>query len=254
MADMTNSAHRILAVVQKASSQPDDKSTAEVWASLLGLDETTAKSDPHPIYAQLQLVREEVDSISRSMSSVEIPADLYGPYLERVSKTVSVTNLSAPWKSYKKHLQPDVVLCLKYCAALLPEEEPIDHEDLQNILDRVHELRQEIENSSLSGHVYGFLSGQLDIIEKSIKQYPIKGAESIRRAFSEGFADLATRADDLRNEDDRDEAEKVAGLWASLKRVGNAVVDADRIATAYVNLIEKGQTAAEAVTGLLQNS
>lgn len=164
MADMTNSAHRILAVVQKAASQPDDKSTAEVWASLLGLDETTAKSDPHPIYAQLQLVREEVDSISRSMSSVEIPADLYGSYLERVSKTVSVTNLSAPWKNYKKHLQPDVVLCLKYCAALLPEEEPIDHEELQNILDRVHELRQEIENSSLSGHVYGFLSGQLDII------------------------------------------------------------------------------------------
>lgn len=133
-------------------------------------------------------------------------------------------------------------------------KEPIDHEELQNILDRVQELRQEIENSSLSGHVYDFLTGQLDIIEKSIKQYPIKGAESIRKAFSEGFADLATRADDLRNEDDREEAAKVAGLWASLKRAGNAVVDADRIATAYVNLIEKGQTAAEAVTGLLQNS
>ena len=254
MADMTNSAHRILAVVEKASGQPDDKSTAEVWASVLGLDEKTAKSDPHPIYAQLQLVREEVDSIYRSMSPTEIPVDLYGPYLERVSKTVSVTNLAAPWKNYKKHLQPDVVLCLKYCAALLPVEEPIDHEELQSILDRVQELRQEIENSSLSGHVYDFLAGQLDIIEKSIKQYPIKGAESIRKAFSEGFADLATRADDLRNEDDREEAAKVAGIWAFLKRAGNAVVDADRIATAYVNLIEKGQTAAEAVTGLLQNS
>jgi hypothetical protein len=251
---MTNSAHRILSVVQRAVNQPDDKSTAEVWASLLYLDEETAKSDPHPIYAQLQLVREEVDSICRSMSTVEFPEDLYKPYLERVSKTVSITNLGAPWKNYKKHLQSDVVLCLRYCAALLPEEEPLDHEELQNILDRVHELRQEIDNSSLSGHVYDFLSGQLDIIEKSINQYPIKGAESIRKAFSEGFADLANRADDLRNEDDREEAAKVAGLWASLKRSGNKVVDADRIATAYVNLIEKGQTAAEAVTGLLQNS
>lgn len=254
MADMTNSADRILAIVREASRQQDDKSTAEVWASVLGLDEQIAKSDPHPIYAQLQLVREEVDSISRAMSKVDIPVDLYVPYLERVSKTVSVTNLSAPWRSYKKHLQPDVVLCLKYCTALLPKEEPIDYEELQSILDRVQELRQEIESSSLSGHVYGFLAGQLDIIEKSIKQYPIKGAESIRKAFSEGFADLATRADDLRNEDDREEAAKVAGIWASLKRAGNAVVDADRIATAYVNLIEKGQTAAEAVTGLLQNS
>ena len=194
---MTNSAHRILAIVQKASGQQDDKSTAEAWASVLGLDEKTAKSDPHPIYAQLQLVREEIDGISRSMSTVGIPADLYGPYLERVSKTVSVTNLAAPWKDYKRHLQPDVVLCLKYCAALLPAEEPVNQEELQSILDRVQELRQEIENSSLSGHVYDFLAGQLDIIEKSIKQYPIKGAESIRKAFSEGFADLATRADDL---------------------------------------------------------
>ena len=167
MADMTNSAHRILSVVKKASNQPDDKSTAEVWASLLGLDETTAKSDPHPIYAQLQPVREEIDSIYRLMSTVDIPADLYQPYLDKVSKTVSVTNLAAAWKNYKQHLQPDVVLCLKYCAALLPEEEPIDHEELQNILDRVQELRQEIENSSLSGHVYSFLAGQLDIIEKA---------------------------------------------------------------------------------------
>lgn len=251
---MTNSAHRILLLVQRASSQPDEKSTAEVWASLFGLDEKAAKSDPHPINAQLQLVREELDRVYRSMYTVEVPADLYEPYLERVSKTVSVTNLAAPWRNYKKHLQPDVVLCLKYCAALLPEEEPLDYEELQNILDRVQELRQEIENSLLSGHVYEFLAGQLDIIEKSIKKYPINGAESIRKAFSEGFADLATRADDLRNADDREEAAKVAGLWASLKRAGNAVVDADRIATAYVNLIEKGQTAAEAVTGLLQNS
>ena len=251
---MTNSAHRILELVQKASGQPDDKSTAEVWASVLGLDENTAKSDPHPIYAQLQLVREEVDSIGRSMSATKIPVDLYAPYLERVSKTVSVTNFAAPWRSYKKHLQPDVVLCLKYCSALLPEEEPIEHEELQDILDRIQELREEIENSSLSSHVCDFLAGQLDIIEKSINQYPIKGAESIRKAFSEGFADLATRADDLRNEDDREEAAKVAGIWASLKRAGNAVVDADRIATAYVNLIEKGHTAAEAVTGLLTKS
>lgn len=251
---MTNSAHRILAIVQKASGQPDDKSTAEVWASVLGLDEETAKSDPHPIYAQLQLVREEIDSISKSMSTVVIPIDLYRPYLERVSKTVSVTNLAAPWKNYKQHLRPEVVLCLKFCSALLPAEEPIDNEELQSILDRVQELRQEIESSSLSGHVYDFLTGQLNIIEKSIKQYPIKGAESIRKAFSEGFADLATRADDLRNEDDREEAAKVAKIWGSLKRAGNTVVDADRIATAYVNLIEKGQTAAEAVTGLLQNS
>src|SRR5690554_4840247 len=125
---MTNAAHRILAVVEKASGQPDDKSTTEVWASILGLDEKTAKSDPHPIYAQLQLVREEVDSIYRSMSITEIPVDLYGPYLDRVSKTVSVSNLAAPWKNYKKYLQPDVVLCLKYCAALLPAEEPINHE------------------------------------------------------------------------------------------------------------------------------
>jgi hypothetical protein len=254
LADVTNSAKRVLKLAQKVSKQPEDKSTAEAWASVFGLEEKTAKSDPHPIYSQLQLVREEIESVKRLMTNTGIPSELYIPYLERVSKVVSVTNIAAPWKNYKQHIQPDVVLSLKYCAALLPEEEALSIEELQKILDKVLELRQEIDNSALSGHVYDFLMGQLEIIEKSIRQYPIKGSESIRRAFTDGFADLASRADDLRNEEDRAEAEKVAGIWASLKKAGSAVVEADRIATAYMNLIEKGQSAADAVAGLLQNS
>lgn len=248
----SNSAYRILTLIEKASNEPDNKSTAEVWASLLGVDEVSAKQNPHQLYTQLKLVCEEVENVRRSMANTDLPDELYSPYLKRILNTVSVNNLSAHWQSYKKNLRPEVILCIKYCAALIPEEDSIDYEALQAILFKIQELREEINSNQLSEGTYSFLAGQLDIIEKAIKQFPIKGAESIRKAFHEGFTDLADHIDDLKNDGDKVEVKNLSSLWSQLKKAGDATIGADRIANACVNLIEKGRNATETVSGLLQ--
>lgn len=248
----SNSAYRILTLIEKASNEPDNKPTAEVWASLLGVDEASAKQNPHQIYTQLNLVCEEIENVERLMANTDLPDELYSPYLKRILNTVSVNNLSAHWQSYKKNLRPEVILCIKYCAALIPEEDSIDYDSLQAILFQIQELREEIKSNQLSESTYSFLMGQLDIIEKAIKQFPIKGAESIRKAFYEGYTDLAVHVDDLEHDSDKVEVKKLSRLWSSLKRASDATIGADRIANACVNLIEKGHNATETVSGLLQ--
>lgn len=253
MAELTNAASRVYSLLKDASRKDGKISAAEAWAQVFGEDEAQAKKDPYFIQTRLSLIRGQTDLIENEMRRTEIPEDLVAPYCERVRRVVSPTNLTAHWQDYQKHLQPDVFLCLRYCEALLGTETSIPEDELQRILDKVEELRREIEDSGLSNGVYQFLSGQIDILARALNEYPIRGPEAIREAFKEGFADLADHVDDLKNSTDQEEARKVATLWREMKRIGGEVVEADRIATAYVNLIEKGQSAAAAVQGILGN-
>ena len=92
---------------------------------------------------------------------------------------------------------------------------------------------------------------QLNIIEKAIKEYPISGSKTIKTAFKEGFNDLVDSADVLRNHEEEESTEKLGGFWKDLKKAGGEFVEADKIANAYIRLIEKGNSLSEAVTNLI---
>lgn len=252
MEEFSNSAQRLLTLIQQVASKPDKIPTSQTWAEVFGIDVAIAKSDPHDVNIKLHLVRKEIDAIEASMKSTDFPSDLYGPYLNSVRKVVSVTNIGAPWSSYKNNIQPQVILSLKYCAHILPKEQKIPTEELEAILDTINKLKEEIENSKLSPSVYEFLISQISIIENAIQDYPIAGGDSIRKAFKDGFSDLAERADEVNAADDKVEANKVINIWSAFKEAGSRFVETDRIATAYLKIIEKGQSATEAITGLLE--
>lgn len=253
MSEFTNSAKRILKLVEQLADKPDQPSAAQVWAEVFGLDAEKANTDPHVVYTRLNLVREEVDLIDSLMRDTKFSEILYEPYLSRVRKAVSVNNINASWNNYKNNLQPDTILALKYCAEILPSEPLLAMEELQGVLDKVYELRQEINNCHLSRGIRDFLISQLSIIERGILEYPIKGSSAIKRAFHDGFSDLASHADNLEKEEDKVEASKVAGIWSSLKTAGKEFVEADRIASAYINLIEKGQAVSKVVIMFLNS-
>lgn len=249
--DFTNPAKRVLAIVHEAANKPDSESAAAIWAQVFGLDPHKANDDPHSVYMRLNMLRQEIDLVESMMKGTSFSEDLYVPYLDKVRKVVSLTNIAAGWGNYRPQLQPDTFLALRYCSEILPSEEAVSFEELQQILDKIQELKREIEGSSLSKGVHDFLVSQLAIIEKAIVEYPLKGGSAIRNAFREGFADLVSHSENLEKADDKKETEKVAGIWSSLKTAGKEFVEADRLASAYVGLIEKGQSASFAILNLL---
>lgn len=90
---------------------------------------------------------------------------------------------------------------------------------------------------------------QLEIIKNGIYDYHIQGGRAIKAAFNEGFVDLASNADALGKEADKAKASKVAPVRSAFRTEGNEFIEAVRIATAYVNLIEKGQSSSQTLTG-----
>jgi len=243
MNEFGNPAKRISRLVQLVAPKPDGTSSAVVWAEAFGLDAKRAEHDPQEVLSWLMVLREEIDLTEKLMSSTPFSKGLYEPYLKRVRSTISLSNISASWGTFKKSLQADTQLALRYCAEILPEEPEVSVEELQHVLDAVHRLREEIEKSDFAPAVRDFLVKQLAIIEKGIQDYPIRGGVSIKNAFKEGFADCIAHADAFPAEADRAEISKIGRVWGALKSAGKEFVEADRIANSLVGLVDKGKLA-----------
>lgn len=242
MNEFANPAKRLSRLIELVVQEQDAAATSAVWAKALGLDQTMAQNDPHEVQAKLTVLRQEVDLTAKLMADTPFSKDLYEPYLSRVRATISVGNISAQWSNYKHYLQVDTRLALKYCAEILPSEPEISIEELQTVLDSVHRLRQEIEQSALAPAVREFLLNQLAIIEKGIHEYPIRGGTAIKKAFEEGFADCVSHVEIIRTEANQAENSKVGKIWSDLKSAGKEFVEADRIASSLASLADKGQS------------
>lgn len=233
----TNSAHRIFLLMNEALKKPDNKPTSEVWALLLDVDEAV-KQDTYKLYNKLNLVCEEIEKISRVMSHMGIHSSLYSPYLKKALNTASVNNLSADWGVYKKNLQPDVMLCLRYCAELIPDEDAIQYEILSSAYNQVQKLREEVHENKISGDTLTYLMSQTDIIEKAINEYIIKGPEGINKAFGKGFIDLVVYLKDLKINYQTVEVKKLSIIWELLKENSNEDINNALPAKALLGLIK----------------
>ena len=86
MEEFSNSAQRLLTLIQQVASKPDNVSTSQTWAEVFGIDGTIAKNDPHDVNTKLHLVRKEVDVIEadtalpvtliKATDAIEISSDI----------------------------------------------------------------------------------------------------------------------------------------------------------------------------------
>ncbi|MEK6686595.1 MAG: hypothetical protein AABY99_09440 [Pseudomonadota bacterium] len=134
MADFSNSADRVLNILNKLRSMGAGDSALVVWSRTLGVSEEISKNDPHELQRKLGLLRNELDFLETSMSSTSFSELLYQPYIERIRKTVTVTNLDSSWGNFSNSLGADVILCIKYCAEILPNEPNVEFEELEDLL------------------------------------------------------------------------------------------------------------------------
>lgn len=251
MSENTNSARRLLALILSAKQKAENKSAATVWAEVFGLDPQVAEKDPHEVQVRLKAMRDEVDKLERQMRESAFSPDLYVGYLGNIRRVVTVANLAAGWSNYSGSVREDTLLALRYCAEIVPAEIGIAHEELQSILDKINEFRGELETADLPASARQFLLDQLNIMEKGIQDYPIKGGEAVRTAFKAGFSEVVMTEADLATGDAPPKVSKLAKLWRGLQTAANGITEVDKAAIALSHLLEKGPALLEGITKML---
>lgn len=251
MSKYENSAARLFALISQATEKNGQITTAAIWADVLGLDTQLAEADPHAVQVQLKLVREELDLLERLMRSTNFSSDLYSPFIARVRSAVSVSNLAAAWANYSHFLNAETLLAFRYCSEILPSEEEIDVEALQSILDKIQALRAEIRDATISKAYQDFILHQIEIVERGIHEYPIKGEKAIKAAFAAGLADVVVTEDAIIHESSSEVSSKFVAVWTSLKAAARGITEVDKVAGSLTRLLENVPRAIDAVEKLL---
>ncbi len=246
-----NSARRILNILNKLPNAASNDTAFIAWSRALDTVENISQQDIHELQRKLGLLKKELDLLQNSMSLTTFSGSLYLPYIKRISETVSIANLDSAWANYANQLGPEVMLCMRYCSEILPSDPNVKFEELEELLSKIKSFRQEINNSSLPNFTCQFVNSQIDIIENAILDFPIKGGIAVKQAFAEGFSDLSDKADSLAEDEVIAVTSKIGGYWKDLKKAGDEFVIADRVANAYLGLIDKGESLANSIISCL---
>jgi hypothetical protein len=239
MDEYTNSAKRLLAIIERILAIPDGTTVAQAWIKALGLDSEKFKENPHELYQQIGRISSEIESVGRGMAGCLLSKPLYAPYLDRLQRTVSISNFDTSWGSFKPFLQSDTLLSLRVCAELLPREPIIPLAELESLLNSIIEIRNEINEASLSLKTKEFLLRQLSILEAGIRDYPLSGNRSITEAFHKGFNEVANASAPEKPGEEAAYA-RVMQIWKGLWRSSKEVLHMDNLLTFMGKKIEEG--------------
>lgn len=205
MNDQTNSATRLLSILRNAQGKSENTRIHEVWANVLKPQFGEETGDLH--YWLFEL-RRLVSTVEEEISSVpRINQDLYLRPFSSIRSALEKTNLDAPWRDVKQHLNETVMTGLEHCAELLSRERPepvIPQGELSDLFSKTNALIDDITSSALPTDLKSFLVGCLERIRKAILLYRIHGASALREAFETtiGAAILQKNLSDLEGSDD----------------------------------------------------
>lgn len=257
MNKFSNSAKRILNILISLQGKSHQTSAAQTWAGILELNESIVNSDPYELNQKLTLIRDELNFVEKRMKSSKFSEELYKPYIDQLKLLVSPNNLAAAWANYAQYINPETILSIRFCSEILDNEDTVDFKELNDLLIKIDEFRKSLNKTKLPDSTYQFILNQISIIEKAIKNYPITGNAAIKKAFNEGFinfADKSNEFDCVNANENINEKKELFKMWEKLHSIGKAAIEGDKIATALLNLENKGQLIVEAATKFLNSS
>lgn len=208
-----NAAGRLLDLFDRAKRAEGNQAAVEVWATVLGVPGAGTARDREVAHL-LTLAGDQVVQLRAAAKR----AGAQNSYLHRVDQTegfLSVLVLGANWDTQVKPQLTDAVSAiLETYAGMLPEDdERIPDEALHHAQTTVTTLRDEVGRADLPAAVKAFLLRQIALMERAIREYPLRGAPAFRDASDASAVDWAESAPTVAPYVDAPAVRNVKGLW-----------------------------------------
>ena len=233
-----NTAQRIYNLLKQASGHPDKTQTVDVWSSVFGVSSKGHRRAAE-VSSRLTMLSDEVELLEAQMAATDIPDDLYKPSLHRVEAAISTQSLTSSWQGHKSHITPEVMLSLRYNAAILGlQETPISDDELASLLKEVEDLESSLSNSGLSAQVLSFIQKQLTSIKQALGAYKIKGTSAIREVVRRTAGELIEYKELIAQNRDSEEVGRWGRVIQHFTKMGDAIVRTDKVLGSGQHLLE----------------
>ena len=202
MFDESNPAGRLHTILKNFENQHDSATMRDIWSEALEV--------PSDDNASLSKAVIEVYSLSQEVKKLiklreGDGCDIYLASFEKIEAIVLPINLNAQWHNYKKYLNSEVLTRLQFCAHYLSrfyKEESISNDEISDIKEKVEELYELIEKSTLSEEIKLILLEEMVRIKTAISYYKIKGAKGIKESLQATVGAIFANQDSLKSESD----------------------------------------------------
>lgn len=226
-----NSAQRLYEILHDASREPDKTKTQDVWVKVLKLpEENTGHKRAAAVSTKLSALHQEVESLHAAMQETCVPQDVFEPPLRKVEAGISTTNLGAPWQNVKNNLSPEVLLSLRYNAEILGmQEQPIDDEEVEDLLAEVDALQEKLSDASLSPDVRALVERQVEAIRNALGDYRIRGASAIKDAVHKAAGEVIEHKESIAENRESEAVSQLGQIWRRLTQLADSLTKADRM-------------------------
>jgi hypothetical protein len=198
MTPKTNSASRLLQIVNQANSFPDNMTMMDAWSTLLNIKESDQLERVRKISAGILTISSEVDFLKFAMQGTPIPESVYANAITGMHSAFSLLLVTAHWNSAKLHLGSDLKVSLDYCQHILSDEETlISDADLNDIRQKINELKECLTDSTLPDRLRKLIEHQIGLIEAALFEYPVAGVKALRKAQESAMGEIITEYDEV---------------------------------------------------------
>jgi len=246
MAKKLNSASRLSSVFEQANSIVDNIQTLDAWAKLLNIDEVNPNKRVILVGEQIHAMYSELELIVHGMEAANITKSIYENDIERVRHALSPMLLPSTWNNVKQYLAADVLKSFAYCSEILPDEESqISSEDIQEIKQRVGELKTCLDDNSLPPRLRNLIEHHIALIERALLEYPIAGAKVFREAGRTALGELIEAKDEIAPARDTEAVSRLNEIWNKVNKAVDTAIKTEKIA-------QIGQKAWEAISNIYE--
>jgi len=180
-----NPAGRLHALLREGQSKPKDKPASEIWAEILDVP----KEDTGLLLRRVGHVLSLPSSVKEAMSYVDdLDHNIYLRWLSRVEASFSILNFQMAWKQFIERFDGEIMYGIEICSDRLSRERPektADQTLLENLLAKVNELLDDLDNTELDANVWFYIYDHLIKIKEAIEEYKIRGIKPLEAVFEQ---------------------------------------------------------------------
>ena len=244
MTTNNNSSNRVYNILFEAQKKPDNHKIIDVWTAIFSIKEEDQHKKSFEVSRCLGLLHEEMNNIEESMAELGYSNDLYAPYISRARHVIALHGIMGQWKTLKSNLAPEVLLSLKFCSEILPnEEETLNKEKLEEILNMVLELEAELDSTDLPQQLKNIIIKSIKQIKEAIYSYNIVGVKAVHEVISNAYGDVVLNEAEFVKAKENKIVIKISQVWRKTIEISNDVVKLEKGAKAGKNIVAYGQKA-----------
>lgn len=234
-----NAAYRVRNLLVAAKNSQDSLKTVDVWKMALANSNDPVES--FEVIRLIELLRSELRSIERILAKQGVPKQTYSPHFQSAYQATAVENVNATWSNFRGNITNELLVCLQFSEFIIKEDEPeFAVEQIEKITQLIQELRSSLEDPDLDPELTYFVSQQISLLERGLRDLKIRGSKAIQKCYVDGLGEILEHSDILQDNADTPIVNKLKAAWGHVQSATEKAAQLNKSVDTWGRLLERG--------------